>query len=1365
MERSRITKGLNADEIFSGINDHFTAQDLVNTSAQWQLGVTPDEWTAVFNHLDVDGFGSVSRSELIKYVGSKRYHEAQLEAKVVGHVQNLRPGTAQALFEAEDTQGSRRVTREQFKLVLKQLGFKLFEEPDRPALLQVPDPRYGRGALASSPLGADSPLDLRRETEVLDPEYEQAKRARKDFEERVKLIAESRDLGDAGFGASGIASTDGAGLAGPMADDIGVSVTMNADTSRMDLHMSRSSVEGAGLGNMAGARSDAEVFELVRRRIVEVAQVSGGDASPELWRVFQDIDTDQSGFVDHREWMAAWTGNGDLRALTGLDGTRGVLVNDEEVERLFHYYDRNGDGRISYTEFLTALVGPAPKPVRAEAPTLIVETPDATMPFDELAGGLHADPGVVGQPGKVVALSVAEVEAAIFEIFRERSGKQQRPDLRADFTKLDQLAGGVVSRKQFAHVCTQYFRDALPNHHRINQLWEFFGVDGSPGAVDAAVRGQSVLRAPGHSVDWRAFVVFCDYTEPDTGAGVEAIRHMMLHEGTKEMFASRDQGGNRVVTNEDFIEVLKKLGYDYLTTDKLDAIIRLFEAAEAGYGYGSGGFVDYVAFVDFGMEQGTSLKLRRLEHAIRAQLTERRAVTGKVQDLKAALQAVDSVGAGKLKHDRFEETLEALGVHLTDSDLSLLYERIDPRDNGVAVVPFADMIDNPYPTGAAIGVLKEADRRRLQRRAVRVMEDASARKGGDDSAAKAELKKCFTHYDWRKLGVVGVAEFGTALLRFGFPFTRAECRALADEMAVDHIFENPHLSADGPMVFYQKFIDWALAGATLKDEADYNPNPKRAIGAGADRQVEELLDMVGDELKRARVTSADALSIFEAMDIQFRGGLDEPTFIDGLQRLLPRQGRCARLTDEELLSMATPFLRPNRQGGQLVRYRDFLRRLDPQMPVGAAQLEGEQHLLQVVRSRFLRLARPGDGGLWRPFQEIDQDSSGFVDKRELLRALEALGLELQPNEVRLIFDKFDTNNDGRIGYAEFLRFLEAGHPELGQQQQLATGLMTPIAVSSTAGPTTIKGAIRSEALERLREIVRKCIARGINYRAVFEKADEEHTGSMSSADLAVSLRALNASLTEVEVQDLEVAFQGAKPGEVRYLEMLHTVAPGRAGYGEIWRHEERLRQLIKKKFQWWKPGKLKKAFRHFDVHRKNKITEQDFSNGLKPLGFRLSAAQEHQVFQLLDLDGDGAVTYADLVVFVRDANHHHVAQRLRYALNQNDVNASNVKRVLDGFDTNGPLRPIPRPPRNRHPTIAPLPYVSTSPPHLATTSPPHRPTSLPPRQGPSWWASTTSRRRWPCSAAPTTASRVTRPSASCCASTRTRMATSPPRAS
>ena len=60
------------------------------------------------------------------------------------------------------------------------------------------------------------------------------------------------------------------------------------------------------------------------------------------------------------------------------------------------------------------------------------------------------------------------------------------------------------------------------------------------------------------------------------------------------MFAKKDPAGRHVITGPDFVATLKSLGYDYLTPDKLQAIVRLFETDHKGQGYGSQRFVDYV---------------------------------------------------------------------------------------------------------------------------------------------------------------------------------------------------------------------------------------------------------------------------------------------------------------------------------------------------------------------------------------------------------------------------------------------------------------------------------------------------------------------------------------------------------------------------------------------------------------------------------------------------------------------------------------------------------------------------------------------------------------------------------------------------
>ena len=166
VERKRITDGLTSQELFNQMNEHFSCADLISVASSWQLAVTPDEWTALFEHLDVNNFKSVERKDLLAYVGSKNHAEANLEAKVRATVEALKPGEAQQLFTQCDVANSALVTREQFKSVLKAMRFRLFEEPAMPSLaptglsVAVPDAGYAGGMLGSPPLGIDSPMGL-----------------------------------------------------------------------------------------------------------------------------------------------------------------------------------------------------------------------------------------------------------------------------------------------------------------------------------------------------------------------------------------------------------------------------------------------------------------------------------------------------------------------------------------------------------------------------------------------------------------------------------------------------------------------------------------------------------------------------------------------------------------------------------------------------------------------------------------------------------------------------------------------------------------------------------------------------------------------------------------------------------------------------------------------------------------------------------------------------------------------------------------------------------------------------------------------------------------------------------------------------
>ena len=54
-------------------------------------------------------------------------------------------------------------------------------------------------------------------------------------------------------------------------------------------------------------------------------------------------------------------------------------------------------------------------------------------------------------------------------------------------------------------------------------------------------------------------------------------------------------------------------------------------------------------------------------------------------------------------------------------------------------------------------------------------------------------------------------------------------------------------------------------------------------------------------------------------------------------------------------------------------------------------------------------------------KECDVDHSGYLTKDEFLKFLTKIGIFLTTQELRVVFDTFDTNKSGKIGYAEFVQ--------------------------------------------------------------------------------------------------------------------------------------------------------------------------------------------------------------------------------------------------------------------------------------------------------------------------------------------------------
>ena len=55
----------------------------------------------------------------------------------------------------------------------------------------------------------------------------------------------------------------------------------------------------------------------------------------------------------------------------------------------------------------------------------------------------------------------------------------------------------------------------------------------------------------------------------------------------------------------------------------------------------------------------------------------------------------------------------------------------------------------------------------------------------------------------------------------------------------------------------------------------------------------------------------------------------------------------------------------------------------------------------------------------RVFKEFDIDGNGYIEKGEIEKVCELLGVEPSQKEIQDLIDQADTDHDGKISYKEF----------------------------------------------------------------------------------------------------------------------------------------------------------------------------------------------------------------------------------------------------------------------------------------------------------------------------------------------------------
>eukprot|EP00944_MAST-04C_sp_MAST-4C-sp1_P015342 g15342.t1 len=327
------------------------------------------------------------------------------------------------------------------------------------------------------------------------------------------------------------------------------------------------------------------------------------------------------------------------------------------------------------------------------------------------------------------------------------------------------------------------------------------------------------------------------------------------------------------------------------------------------------------------------------------------------------------------------------------------------------------------------------------------------------------------------------------------------------------------------------------------------------------------------------------------------------------------------------------------------------------------------------------------------FLEYDVYGTGKLRPREFRAALRTVGVHLTRDEFQIIMESFDTDNDGKLSYTDFVRLCEYSRETSSEMQSKYTedALQGRKSTTFTEYDALEASKPRDIELRELRQAIRrKLVAREVSSSELYRMMNRKGDGALDAYEFCYGCTQLLG--LEVSVDDIIDAYELTETDQPYYLShgefaervlgraasqyklnpavdddrvnyrskatpkqdedaMNHRVLKNalrgnrhykhRGGTFDTLDEDATTEEVMFKVIDSFNEThlKMRRIFKDLDLDRSGKLSKTELASGLKAIGLVLSGYQINSIMRLFDNDGSGELSYPEFVRMLGFVSH------------------------------------------------------------------------------------------------------------------------------